>query len=429
MADAKRRDILDDIIDIQHDLGAVRKPLNGVATQLISDPEKVVRYNASDYKDRPRANSISCLRSAAGRSDVCNVCVNVCPVNAISFEGSTVKIADNCRKCGLCIAACPTEAFLAQRQMPKRLYDKIVRTANIYEECYITCTRALGRLPKENEVLLPCIGVMPRELWFALLADYGNISVYLPLGICDKCRTITGEKYFSEAIAAAEEDTPHNVGLEVDEKALTHEESRSYKRKQFISNIAQSSTRLVSRKTPVLAGAQAVADRLQKHPNQINSLQRSLEQIAGDKNAQSRRRLLTQKRKLELTALQSHPGLAEKMRWEIPACDVTKCTMCGDCVRACVEHACQLDAAGHFSVESAYCLNCSACVIACPENALAMVKADSKDMIVPDPNAKKVEDQKAQIDAAKKKSKKALKTSTKALETFVDELGKEYSKK
>ncbi|MEE8723311.1 MAG: 4Fe-4S dicluster domain-containing protein [Atopobiaceae bacterium] len=429
MAEGNNRDVLDDIIDIQRDIGAVKNPLNGVANQLIADPSKVPHYNASDYKDRPRANSISCLRSAAGRSDVCGTCLDVCPVDAISFVGSSVKIADNCRKCGLCIAACPTEVFLAQRQMARRLYDNIVRAANIYNECYITCTRALGRLPKDNEILLPCIGVMPRELWFALLADYGNISVYLPLGICDKCRTTTGEKAFSEAIAEAESQSPHNVGLEVDEKNLTHEESRAYKRKQFMSSMAQAGTQIVTRKTPVLAGAQAVAQRLQKHTKQINSLQHALEQMTGNKNAQSRRRLLTQKRKLELTALQSHPDLAAHMQWQIPACDMTKCTMCGDCVRACVQHACQLDEAGHFSVETAYCINCSACVVSCPEEALTMVAADPQDMIVPDPNAKKLEEQKAQAELAKKKGKKAFESGAKALGVFAQELGKEYGRK
>jgi ferredoxin len=270
---------------------------------------------------------------------------------------------------------------------------------------------------------------MPRELWFALLADYSNISVYLPLGICDKCRTTTGEKTFSEVIAEAESQSPHNVGLEVDEKNLTHEESRAYKRKQFMSSMAQAGTQIVTRKTPVLAGAQAVAQRLQKHTKQINSLQHALEQMTGSKNAQSRRRLLTQKRKLELTALQSHPDLAAHMQWQIPACDMTKCTMCGDCVRACVQHACQLDEAGHFSVETAYCINCSACVVSCPEEALTMVAADPKDMIVPDPNAKKLEEQKAQAELAKKKGKKAFESGAKALGVFAQELGKEYGRK
>jgi Fe-S-cluster-containing hydrogenase component 2 len=94
-----------------------------------------------------------------------------------------------------------------------------------------------------------------------------------------------------------------------------------------------------------------------------------------------------------------------------------------------VQHACQLDEAGHFSVETAYCINCSACVVSCPEEALTMVAADPKDMIVPDPNAKKLEEQKAQAELAKKKGKKAFESGAKALGVFAQELGKEYGRK
>ena len=423
---AEKRDVLDDIIDFQQDWQKVRNPLGNVADQLMADPDDVPRYNPSDYKDRPRVSTNNCLRLSSGK-DVCNRCLDVCPVHAISFEGDTINLADNCRKCGLCIAACPTETFMAARQMTRKLYDQIARVASTYEQCYVTCTRALGRLPKDNEVLLPCVGVIPRELWFALLADYGNISVYLPLGICDKCRTTTGEEAFSDAIATAEEHTHEHVGLEVDEGALTHEQSRAFKRKQFVSNMAQAGTQLIARGTP-LAGAQAVANRIAAHTKQINDLQRSLEQLTGVKNAQSRRRILTQKRKAVLAALQSHPSLAQSFTWKVPVCDTSRCTMCGDCSKACVQHACALDEGGRFSVEPTYCLNCGVCAEVCPEGALTMEAIDPKKMVIPDPAKEKAEQQKAQLEATKKKTKKTLDTSLKALETFADELGKEYKK-
>ena len=225
---AEKRDMLDDIIDIQNDWNAVKNPLGNVADQIMADPADVPSYNPSDYKDRPRVVATSCLRHDAGGKDVCHRCLDVCPVKAIELDDKGVKIQDNCRKCGLCIAACPTEALLAQRQMPKALYDKIARMASTYEQVYVTCTRALGRLPKENEILLPCVGVVSRETWFALLSEYGNISVYLPLGICDKCRTTTGEEAFSDAIADAEDHTEEHIGLEVDEKEMNHEQSLLY---------------------------------------------------------------------------------------------------------------------------------------------------------------------------------------------------------
>ena len=421
---AKERDMIDEIIDLQDNFLAVRNPLGNVANQLMGDPDAIPHYNPADYKDKPRMSLPSCLRSTSDGQDVCDRCARVCPVAAITYDGKKVIIEDNCRKCGLCIAACPTEAFIARRQMARNLYDEIARVASTYDDCYITCTRALGRLPKDNEVLLPCVGVMPSELWFSLLAEYSNISVYLPLGICDRCRTVTGEEYYSEAIAEGEEHSIFSVGLEVDETNMTHEQSRAFKRRQFMSSMAQAGTTLVTAGNPAVSGVQAVANRIKAHSNQINTLQRTLEQVTGMKNEELRRRQLTQKRKLVLSTLQSHPKLADRMVWEVPACDASRCTVCGDCVKLCPVRACSLDATGHFSVEPTYCVNCGACTQACPEHALEMKRINSRKMIVPDPAAEQVAKQRAQIQAVKKKSKKMLKTGLSALETFADELSK-----
>lgn len=425
---AEKRDVIDDIIDIQQDWQAVRNPLGSVADQLLGSSENTPRYNPADYKDKPRFNSVVCLRSAAGGKDVCHRCADVCPVSALTFHDALVTVGDNCRSCGLCIAECPTEALIAHRQMSRQLYDRIARAASTYEQCYITCTRALGRLPQDNEILLPCVGVIPRELWFSLLAEFDNISVYLPLGICDRCRTTTGEAYFSDAIADAEEYSCEHVGLEVEESALTHEQSRAYKRRQFVSGIAQAGTQFASRGVPALAGAQAVAQRIRAHTQRINDLQRALEQATGAQNAQSRRRLLTQKRKFVLSTLQTHPDLAQGMSWDVPTCDMSRCTMCGECTRACTQHACVLDEEGHFSVEPAYCINCAACIQVCPEDALTMQACDPRDMVIPDPHATTTAQHAARIDEAKRVGKKAMNTGLSALETFAHELSKEYEK-
>ena len=231
---AEKRDLLDDIIDIQDNWGAIQNPLGDVASTLIQDPATVKVYDPSDYKVKPRVNSIFCVTCSTRDPKACTRCLDVCPVDAITIRGSSVKVDDRCRKCGLCATVCPTEVFICGSQAPLQLYKQVAEVASKYEDCYVTCTRALGRLPKENEVLLPCVGAISEELWFALLCEYPNLSVYLPVGICDRCRTTTGEERYGDAIAAAEELSGESVGLEVDERRLNHEQSRAYRRLSLI---------------------------------------------------------------------------------------------------------------------------------------------------------------------------------------------------
>ena len=418
MADEKR-DMLDDIIDIQRDWQKVSNPLGDLAGSL-ADPSKARVFNPADYKGKPRVNTVYCLRIAAKRSDVCRRCLDVCPVDAIEMAERTVKIGDACRECGLCLSTCPTEAFQLPKLMSRQLYDKIARIASAYEQCYVTCTRALGRFPKDNEVVLPCVGAMPAELWFSLLVDYDNITVYLPDGICDRCQTTTGEEVYVEHIGRAEEWSGYELGLEFDEANMTHEQTRAYKRGQFVQSMARTGARAMVATTPALLGAQMVAGRIKRHAQKVNEMQKQLEEAVGSKTSTSRRHVLTQSRKLMLTAIQDSPALANVVDAQVPTCDPMRCSMCGDCANACPVHACDLDRQGRFSVEPAFCVGCGACVVVCEDGALTMERANPADLVVPDPNAAKVAEQRAKVQKAKAEGRAKIDRYLSALERQAD---------
>lgn len=393
-----KRDFLDDIIDIQEDWRKLSNPFGDIADQLALDPDERPVFRPADYKQKPTGIALRCQRCAADDERVCSRCLDVCPVNAISFGKNSIKISDDCRKCGLCVAACPTEAFQAKILKPQTLYDKIARAASAYEECYVTCTRALRRIPLGNEICLPCVGAISKELWFAILADYVNVKVYLPLGICDRCKTTTGEEFYAEQIAAAEEWAEAAVGLEVDEAELTHELTRAYKRSQFVSGALTSAERLMMRTNPMLAGAKAISDKLTAHSKQLDAITREIEGAVGAKTSTNKQRVLTNHRKLVLAALQHDPGLSTNVPFVAPVCDITHCSMCGDCVKACTTRAMDFDRAGHLTIESQYCVGCGACITMCPEGALVMEPVDPETLIVVDKAA-------VQAAAAKAKAK------------------------
>ena len=421
---AEKRDFLDELIDLQSDWRSMKELPNSMVGSLMGEDGERPVFNPADYKEKPFANSSRCLRGASERDDVCSRCLDVCPVHAITIHNKSVSVSEDCRKCGLCAAVCPTETFATRRHMPRQVYDQIARAASAYEQCYVTCTRALKRLPQGNEVVLGCVGSIPTEMWFALLADYDNISVYLPLGICDRCRTTTGEQTYSDAIATAEEWADAALGLEVDQAEMTHEFTRAYKRSQFVSGAVHSVERLVTRTTPALAGAKAVAQKISDHTQRLNRLQKDLEAAVGAKTTSSRLRALTQSRKLMMGALQHDESLADRVRLTVPVCDSSLCTMCGDCAKACTVHALDLDRSGKVTVQSPYCVSCGACALVCEEGALSMEPMDVRELVIPDKVAEEVARKKAKAkeEAARylEKGKAQLNRAADVLESLAE---------
>lgn len=407
---AQQHDLFDDIIDISKGFESLKDPLGGLTDAFLGNTDpKVPEWNPADYKERPRANSLPCLACKSEKSS-CKKCVDICPVDAIEIEDGGIEIRDTCRKCGLCVAACPTEAFVSPRLQPKKFYDAVARAAASHETAYVTCTRALRRIPKENEVVIACVGDVTAETWFSILVDYPNVSVYLPLGICDKCKNSQGEEMLGDAIATAEEWAGAGMGLEVEQKALTCKKRREFERKEFMDNIMRTTGLTVSKLNPATAAIASVAQRLKDHSSQISQLERTLARATGT-TTQKRRRILTQGRQLMLSTLQSNPELAENIRVTTPECDFAKCTMCGECVRVCPTHACDLIGAGRFALEPAFCIGCGLCVEVCEEHALTMVEHDGSELVVPDPEAEKkaadaakahAEAEKAKVEAKKK---------------------------
>lgn len=420
---AQQHDMFDDIIDISKGIDALKNPFGDITDSFMGvATNEAPRWNPADFKERPRANTIPCLVCKHEKS-TCTACKDVCPADAIDIDDGSIEIADSCRKCGLCVAACPTEAFVSPRIQAKKLYEKIAEAAAAHETAYVTCTRALRRLPRENEVLLACVGDVPAEVWFSVMVDYPNVSVYLPLDICTHCRNTTGEEALGEAIATAEEWTGVGMGLEVDPHDLTCKKRREYERKEFMDNIVRTTGLTVSKLTPATAAIASVAQKLKDHSNRISQLEKTLNAACGT-SSQKRRRILMQRRQLVLTTLQENPELAENMQVRTPECDFSRCTLCGECVRTCPVHACDLVGAGRFKVEEQYCLGCGLCTEVCPDHALRLVEHDASALVVPDPEAEKkaAEAAKAHEEAEKMKAdaKKKLNRALDKVEKLAD---------
>ncbi len=421
---AQKRDLFDDIIDISKDFSAIKNPLSGMTDALMGkESPDAPHWNPADYKEKPRANTLPCLVCKSDKS-TCSACLDACPVDAVQIEDGGIDVTDACRKCGLCVSACPTESFVSVKLAPKKVYDRIAAAAASHETAYVTCTRALRRMPRENEVVVACVGAITAETWFSILLDCPNVSVYLPLGICDRCKTTTGEEALGEHIAQAEEWAGEGLGLEVEPGDLVCVKRREFERKEFMDKVFKTTGLAVTKANPVVAAATSVAARIKDHATRISQLEKSLNAACGV-NTQKRRRILTQSRQLMLAALQQHPEKAENVTVLQPECDYLKCSMCGECVRVCPTHANDLINGGRFTVEPTYCLGCGLCAEVCEPRALTMVEHPGEELVVPDPEAEKRAADAAKAREEAKKLKAEGKEKINALLDKVEKLADE----
>lgn len=392
-----KRDFIDELIAFQEEWQSAKEMPEKLLTSFLGDDEEHA-FNPEDYQEIPYANSSRCLSCALHDPQVCTRCTDICPASAIEVQPLSVLIDnETCIGCGLCTQVCPVEAFGTRRHTPRQIHEEVVRVASAYEACYVTCPRALGRHPHDNEVVLPCIGQLSRELWFAILSEYTNVHVYLPVGICDDCPVHTGEDVYGNAISEAETWACTALDLIADESELTHDFTRAYKRSQFMSSIAHSAELFVMRGNVVLAGAKAIAQKVVEQSRKLDRLQLELEETVGSRTSSNKTRILTQSQKLLLGALQRAPQFAPYVERDVPVIDPSRCSMCGDCASVCTPRALDLDAHGNITIAPHYCVSCAACVDVCLDKALTMEPLDAHEIVLPDREAERAAAQAARM--------------------------------
>ena len=53
---------------------------------------------------------------------LCGVCVEKCPLGALTIEGNGIVVGDACRMCGLCVRNCPEKAIRFEQKA--KSFDK-----------------------------------------------------------------------------------------------------------------------------------------------------------------------------------------------------------------------------------------------------------------------------------------------------------------
>ena len=95
----------------------------------------------------------------------CNVCVEKCPVEAISMEDEKAKInMEECIHCGTCHSVCPSEAVRHDSEkIPENIKANVEETKKFME----LCAKYLGDVKEKNKCLQRMIKHFNKEKFVA----------------------------------------------------------------------------------------------------------------------------------------------------------------------------------------------------------------------------------------------------------------------
>ncbi|MDR3315235.1 MAG: 4Fe-4S binding protein [Coriobacteriales bacterium] len=383
------------------------------------------------------ALSSQCLRCAKVPTE-CEICLELCPKDALAV-GTTGRphTTTDCIKCGACVGVCPLNALAGSSKTVQSI-NRLVLTASLrVEHLAITCERtsALLRLAKLTEhpkkaeralkliddaaasdhlLKIPCIGMLPAELWFSFLNEIGvskleELSVFLPSGQCATCPVNAKdsiEDQFSTAIGQAETWTGQTVGILTTSEELPQTRKanvRAYLVGDFEVDRRGAFTGFVkelkqSWEENAQVGNKALAEVQLQRERKASFERTRLSADIKNKIRPGKTPIITPVRYAFMEALGRNDAHAGEIVLRVSDTDNERCTLCGTCVDACPVHArCILDAEGKapataedkplstadasVATNPLYCVACSACLQACPEGACGFSEVVASDFL------------------------------------------------
>jgi ferredoxin len=315
-----------------------------------------------------------CLRCAK-KPTLCTVCSEFCPVGALEThtEGRP-RVNPSCIKCGACIGVCPLNALAASTRTLQQILRLSLQATLRVEDLVLSCERTTGLLRLEaqtdrpdaaTEALrlvedtqagehlqkVPCLGMLTKEFWFALLNEIGvskleTLSVFLPVGQCAECPVNAKnniEDQFAEAIDRAEIWTGQSVEI------ITRAEDLPQTRKANVRAYLVSGTEVDRRGAftgflrelkqswddNAKAGNRAL-DEVRWQRERKKSFERT--RLAADiKKGKTgvRRPIEVPTRYLLVEALGRNPAHASEVRVTVSTTDSELCTLCETCIEVC----------------------------------------------------------------------------------------------
>ncbi len=340
----------------------------------------------------------------------CARCGEVCPADAIALpeaptagrpaSGATAPAsfappvidADACIACGICQGAC--DAFSATGETLSSVHAAARRAAlaDSGREVVITCREnTADEDPASNVVVVPCLAMLPMELWTQLLCEGTNLSVALDFGRCEECPAGTrgAEGLFTQAIAAAEEASGAQVGFsetlprKSDEGffASLAQAGESGEKRDAFSDILEELKDAASgnRRRRSDAHLHDLMEQQERRTSEARLGVRGSTQFNAYAHGGRARKIMHPKRRMLLAAASANPVAGDAIAFTVsttgPGCDD-----CLACTKACPTGARGPSAKdGTLSYDPLFCIGCAGCIKVCPTGSITLTALSAKE--------------------------------------------------
>lgn len=164
-----------------------------LASNLIMSITQAAMALAESERVDVSLDASRCLHSL-DKSSGCELCVNACPVDAITFVEGNGKMTvshdgETCVKCGLCLRVCPVEAFTGDNGVPDLLAFVSQRDKRGIVELACALHPGKEKGPPQSDVVVntgACLAALGPSAIMSLMA-LGVAHVIFRVDVCQAC--------------------------------------------------------------------------------------------------------------------------------------------------------------------------------------------------------------------------------------------------
>ena len=315
--------------------------------------------------DKIEIDANKCVRVRSVLSQ-CQACQTVCPIDSIEISNERLMLPSTCLECGLCTAVCPTNALRWNNPPLLQLYYRWMNQSG--QKFVITCDPMLKSYRDTSVETVPCLGLVPAELWLALGQRFSEIQLVCTPESCASCEVTTGFAQLKKALTEAH--LPEGL-VYFSQSVQNQEREIDYDRRRLLSGwfeeMKETHTIAVKEMLEVQP-AMTPFEKFERYVRERDQLEEMAEEVNAIKLSVIDRLLqdtliYTDKRQILLDVLKQHEKHNTTVEVQLPK--VTKdCTLCKACAFLCPTEALYIDE-DSFILAPSKCVACHLCEEIC----------------------------------------------------------------